>query len=350
MGRSLALSLTLMVIVTGVLEGLARQPALLPFLPFPSPAPNSLEAAQKIVLLDHYVESHGEPDCIILGSSPADLGIDPEAIEVGYHLMTGESVHCFNFSLADGSLSNLVDWGRYLIERLHPKLMILGVSIQDYCSGCSPHTHDLFQQLASNSYALRRFSTLTAWLNPDFHDFQETIQRSSTEIPISPSGRPVVTAGFWKADSPPNFRLQRETVLRSVLQHYQFDSGQLPVLGEVFGLESEGVSLIVAEMPVHPALVKYLPNQAADFVDYAQRVSAYAGRANVAYLQPDYTTLQLNDTDWFDPAHLNANGAQTYSLWLGKQITISAPFNHYVHKLPLPYINQSFIGQPGFGN
>jgi len=100
---------------------------------------------EKLVLYTAYIAAEGVPDCLIVGSSRAQQGIDPAVIEAEFQ-QRGQSFRCFNLSV-NGATAQVVD--RLIREILPaeqlPKFIIWGDGVRAFNSGRPDHTDELIR-------------------------------------------------------------------------------------------------------------------------------------------------------------------------------------------------------------
>ncbi|MGE5464185.1 MAG: hypothetical protein ACM3PS_12565, partial [Syntrophothermus sp.] len=101
-------------------------------LPPPSVGVDSFELDTKLYYLEQSIRQNGPLDCLILGDSMTNNGIDPRVLEEAYRAETGSSIHCFNFGIPALFLDGSGPLAEALVNRFHPRLLIVPLSVRDF--------------------------------------------------------------------------------------------------------------------------------------------------------------------------------------------------------------------------
>ncbi|MGF1504206.1 MAG: hypothetical protein ACFB51_03575 [Anaerolineae bacterium] len=179
-------------LLVALLEGAARLPPVQAALPPPSVGAPHPFMDLKVNRLDALVAEHGEVDCIFVGSSVVDRGIDIVALAAAYEAATGEPLTCFNFGLSRTSVFDAASLLALLDARYNPDLLVYGTSFREFDSGFgntaqtiqvawSQHQLDnpsLSGWLAENAMAYRYILAGVLWLTQPA-TWEERVERES---------------------------------------------------------------------------------------------------------------------------------------------------------------------------
>jgi hypothetical protein len=316
-GQVLPATILVLAGVLGVGELLARNEAVNALLAPPSITGDD-EIGPRLYQLDRQVAASGRPACIIVGSSQAAVGINPDVLSRAYQAGLGRPLPCFNFGIS--GLDALGGWrlGAALVRLYHPRLLIWGLSFRDFND--NPHSLDipwaLYYQgdwslegwLEANSQALRYMLTYRDALR----------QGAVTVVPAPANGfiartRSVEPAEALKPDG------KVFSLVATWSDHYQILPSELDALKQMVGLNSGEVHIVIVEMPLIPGALAALPNgQTArqTFVDEVRRQTA--PKQVPFWLTQD--GLDLPPDGWVNVLHLNVRGAEVLSRWIGAQV------------------------------
>src|SRR5260221_1575250 len=77
-------------------EAVLRVPFVRNHLPNPAIFDGYRDAERKFALLDKYIKQNGPVDCVFIGNSRVETGIDPVLFDAVYQQTTGQPINCFN--------------------------------------------------------------------------------------------------------------------------------------------------------------------------------------------------------------------------------------------------------------
>ena len=148
-------------------------------------------------------------DCVFIGSSVVNRGINPAIFEVAYTGQAGETIQCFNLGLGWTTASGAAAWAEYVIKTYHPQLLIYGVTPRDFSPSAVERgfsTDDL-QNLAwmryarsefdlegwilHHSQAYRYYLLFSRWAMPDF-DQELNVRREQEAMLAAQDGQTVL--------------------------------------------------------------------------------------------------------------------------------------------------------------
>ena len=292
------------------------------FVPPPSVAVDSFEFDTKAYYLEQSIRQKGPLDCLILGDSMTNNGPDPRLIEEAYKAETGNSIHCFNFGMPALFLDASGPLAEALVNRFHPKLLILILSVRDFEKSVDFPLQDVAESdwakenlgkpslrgWALNSlYGYRYLLSLQYWLTPSnraqfFHTWRGITQEGFSPLYGQGEPRALPTEGLI------------------------FQRGYLPAqngFDHLLGLKEKGVNLLIVDAPIRPDLFNaHRDNYFQPYIDYMQTTLAEHGIP--FWLTQDLAnSLDLNA--WYDFQHINENGVPAFSTWLGKRLAQEYP-------------------------
>jgi hypothetical protein len=326
--RTLLLAAVFVITASGLTEFVLRLGPVRDVLPAPSLGSGHQNFDLKLARLDAFIKKEGGVDCIFLGPSTVNYGLDPEVVRDAYKSRTGKDLRCFNFGLA--ALNNVVmaDLVNILIDRCHPRFILIGTfpgqerfgrNTADLLLANPWFTSRLGQKsfrgwLLEHSLAYRYFLRFRLWLeHPNFSKLVNNL-----EARTRPDGFTWSPKAMPEIENPPDPKAEREYFRR--FAHFRMSRSQLAALDRVLQAKAR-VGLAVLEMPIHPTALSFFGNGAKD---YAQVVSSTRARAERAGI-PFWSTagLALPAHCWRDRHHLNTAGARILSLWLEPKLEAS---------------------------
>lgn len=325
LGRTFLLASMFFVLAVGLAELAARLAPVQALLPAPSLGSGHQNFDLKLARLDAFVRKEGGVDCIFLGPSTVNYGLDPEVVRSAYRARTGRDLRCFNFGLAalnNAVMSDLVD---ILVDRYHPGFMVLGTFPGQERFGRNTANRLLANPwfatrlgrrsfrgwLLDHSLAYRYFLRFCVWLeHPNFSRLLSNI-----EARTRPDGFTRSLKTMPGIEKPPGRRTEREFYRR--FANFRMGRGQLAGLERVLKAKSR-VGLAVLEMPIHRTALAFFGGGPEDYTRVVEAIRVRAGRAGVPFWTPEGLGLPANC--WKDRHHLNAAGARVLSLWLEPKI------------------------------
>jgi len=291
-------------------------------LPPPSVGADSFEFDTKAYYLEQSIRQRGALDCLIVGDSMTNNGIDPRLIEDAYRAETGSSIHCFNFGLPALFLDASGPLAAALVDRFQPKLLILVLSARDFETSVDfpiryVGASDWSQQhlgrpslrgWAVNSlYGYRYFLSSQYWLTPSNRTrFFETWHT------ITPQGfTPIYGFGEAREFSAPGPEFQRTNEAAQT----GFD--------QLLELKQEGINLLVIDAPIRPDFYSaYHDNYFQPYLHYMQTTLS-------EYEIPFWLTRDLSESvpseAWYDLQHINEKGVPLTGAWMGKLLAQEYP-------------------------
>jgi hypothetical protein len=328
-GRALLPAVALLIGLAGAAELLLRWEPLQSRLPYPSFGNSNHQLDIKLHLLDKMVEREGPPDCLFLGNSTVQAGIDPEAFNEAYRKITGNAIRCFNFGVVGMAPDTGATVIRILNHRYRPRMVIWGIIPYDlkargknkesvlgngnwvrFQMGSGNFSGWLTETLCLYRYYLR----FRLWL--DFPRVSRNIEAS--EKHWSAHGFNSDRYGSSIADPE-----QRERVARNkeAMRNFKVDPRILSMMYEAFQ-PTPGITFVLVEMPLHPNYVAQSEVEEKAYMKNLSLISGFAARKSIHFIRRDPHDPFMDD-HWRNALHLNYRGALRFSRWLGERIGVS---------------------------
>ncbi len=310
----------MLALASALAEGAARTSPVRAQFAFSSVGSPNPYFEQHFAALDYQALTHGQVDCIVLGSSMVDNGFNPASFAAAYQQQTHARLNCANFGIAGMVTWQMADMARLVTDLYHPRLLILGASARDFSDviGNLSGTFggDVLQTpwvryrlglgfssegwLVDHSYAVRNLLGLSRWAQSQ----GQTGPVFAPEPPIDLSQPPDPTT---------------EAATYTLLAHYEMSAQNLAGLQQIVALARQGTQVLVVEIPVHPTYVAFFGRGEQDQDLFRATVAQMAQAQNVPFLPAD-PSLALPNADWLNRNHLNARGALVFSQWLAQQV------------------------------
>ncbi|MGC1377523.1 MAG: hypothetical protein WA821_14920, partial [Anaerolineales bacterium] len=267
-----------------------------------------------------FARRYGRVDCLLLGSSHIDYGLDPAAIAQTYKSKTGQELRCFNFGLASLTPDTAAPLAKMLVERYHPRLLIYEVSAHSF----DKRFGDLARPLVKNPWLRYQLGEPTpeGWALDHFYIYG---YYRAFKLWQQPYSRDVMLAAWKKMDA----------------NGYSAHVGQQPPAADTtpaydFHIEPsmwQGFQDVLALNGKTRVILLEAPTRAASLPDYIQGgkkayeskfippVAAELTARNIPFWRAQVeVTPQIDDAMWFDPQHLNTAGAALLSDWLAQKL------------------------------
>lgn len=320
------------VLLAGVFEGICRTGWVDNALPLRSVGNYHTQFETKWFKLEDYVRVNGGVDVILLGNSMVNTGVDPEVVAAKYKELTGQDVRIFNFGVEGLTIAPMSDLAQILVEKYHPRVIILYTEMRDYIAGNGDDVTRKFlanafiqQQLGnpsiegyleSNSAALQRLLPFRYASRADFLDTYILDARRFSET--TAQGYEADRQTGENIDTLPNPADPNDAKTFALFKNYTMDPGRIADLESILAYKQQGTVVIVTELPTYPTYYAFLENasdQQKYQVDLQQIVEANGG-----YLLPTVSSDLIPLADRVDNHHLNFKGAPIYSALLGGQL------------------------------
>jgi len=318
-GQVLIFALILLVLVVLAVEGCLRLAVKSGHMPDPGPGTNNADLNYKLPMLDQLVRVDGPIDCIFIGSSMTNDGIDPEVFSQHYAELSGRKVTCFNFGI--GTLTGEIasGMGHILKERYHPAVLIYGTSARDFSKEMGARalrsdqwylymlgTWNLPGWLQEHSMVYREYLKLLRDMNPDNRQFVIKVRENTT-----PYGHFLVHPFVTQLE--PGYSIHEQELVKR-------DFNGLMDLGR---MNHNGIEVIVFEVPVHKDFLPVYVNDT--LADYYRLFHDPASEILAKYQVPFINTVSGDkfttmDDEWADMKHLNQKGAVNLSSFLAEAI------------------------------
>jgi hypothetical protein len=325
---TLALAVPLLAVLLGALEGLARTAFAQSRLLTPSVSSDVDYMSVKLAALEQFVEENGPPDCLIVGSSMTAWGVDVQSLSTAYREVTGQPITCFNFALQAANAAEMSRWVEVLARKYHPWLVIYPNSAWDYnpvatAEVLEPAWLD-YQQgqftvegwLVDHSYAYRYYLTYAGWTRSDFSP--KLAERAELETQLALRDGFDAKTGVMDVSVIPD---PHDYVIGSHLAYfYEVSAEDFAGLQHMVNfLHGQGIELVLVEVPLPATFMVFFDKGQTDYEKYVEQVGGYAASQGV----PFWWTLPLDlipDDGWYNYSHLNQDGAEVFSVWLGQRL------------------------------
>jgi hypothetical protein len=325
-GRTLILSLAILAGLVAAAELLLRWEPLQSRLPYPSFGNNSHQLDIKLHLLDKMAERDGPPDCLFLGNSMVQAGIDPDAFNETYREITGHTLRCFNFGvlgMAPYAGATLI---RILNRNYSPKMVIWGISPYDL------KTNEKNKQLALEDGSWIRFQTGegnfggwlidASYLTRYYLRFRLWLDFPRIDRVIRASERRWSANGFTRGRRGSSIaapdQLEREAENKGAMRNFKINQRVLSRMHEAFQ-STPGVTCVLVEMPIHRSNEAGGEEEEKSYEKLVSLIQGFAGRKNIHFIQSDRQN-SFNDSHWRNFLHMNSIGARRFSQWLGRRV------------------------------
>lgn len=286
--------------------------------------------------------AQGKIDCIITGSSTVQEGFDPVLFQTAVAEHYGENLSCFNFGIDGLTTAGAGVIARLLVDEYQPRIFIYGTDPRDYASPIDAGENTGIIHNPWVQYRLGEWNW-SGWLfdHSSLLQYQKPIKqglqlkfweltRFAEQEDLVKWGHTEVSTVRVNVAKPPseNTDTHYVTVYFSYLANYQIFPENIQGLEEVIAQQKNGVQVLVVEMPVAPGYADFFPNGSKDYEMWVETISTAVHKSDVLFLQPQ-TEIDIPITGWNDYNHLNREGIEIFSAWLGTKVgELTAKANH----------------------
>lgn len=298
-GRALLLALGQVALLFAAGEFLARTPWIRDRLPPPSMGFNPVFDA-KVAALDRLLAEGRPPECIALGTSTTMWGFDPDAVKSATRA-AGRELRCFNLGLPGESMTTAIAAGAYVASRVVPRVFLVGECFDLNWEVERPlrtwPAHRTVEPSWEGALIERSVAYRYLLLGREllFTDFRRRTLKNLSAYGFAPAARRRSQPVGRFLPQEPGGRMQ-------------------PALPWLARLGALGAPVVLFDMPPHPAIRRLLAARPGGKGAGVQR----ATRRGHLVLSPADDLLR--DEHYTDAAHLQAEGARVFSLWLGAEL------------------------------
>ncbi len=318
------LAFCLLAAVLSIAEVMARSNTARTRLPAASIGSSHRQFEIQLSKLDALVRNEGPLDCLIIGSSVAFCGIDPQVVSAGYRERVGRDLRCFTFGIngMDATVSGLMS--EVLVQRYHPWLLIFDTTAGDYIGTASrpargsaaieatpwvqymKGTWTITGWLTEHLYAYRLYLTHRGWRQSRY--WRDLLHAQRIEQRIS-------AYGF---SSPMRYRPARRAH-QQIPGEYNISPDAREGLARIARLHQHGLRVILVESPLQKSAIEALPQGEHAYRMFVDAVEAFASAQSIPFWRTRPLAL-IPDDGWRDARHLNGTGARRLSQWLAEQL------------------------------
>ncbi len=325
--RFVIISLFLALILFGIPETASRTPFVRKHLPMPSRGINHQFLDLYFALIHELKQAEGGIDAVMIGTSQVAVSFNPKYFSPRYRKHTGADITAFNFGVAGLTLKAEIELLQILIEDYQPEWILIGLSVPMMSEETRAAEERILTSpwvkfrnsdinfpgfLTEHSHFFRYFLRFRQWLQ--YPDFSDRISRKESQV--SPYGfsnfkNPSSTKGLVLDPK----RIQR---FRNNLSKYSISKDRVEELDQLLAFRDR-TNLIVIEMPVHPYFKTFYKHGE---LDHKQTVNVIRSRClhhSVPFI-PAANPAFHSDLVWNQTNHMNALGAEIFSLWLADKL------------------------------
>ena len=333
--KTLWLTLVLLFFLFGIGEWTTRLETFQMFFTPPKMGSRHYQLGHKLALLDDLIKNSGPIDCLVLGSSMIDTGFDPDGFQRGYQEITGRKIRCFNFGIDASSATSTAALARIVMDDYQPRLLIIGTDPRDYAVPGNDRDPMVILNAPWVQYRQGQGS-IEGWLldHSYLYRYRQHLGRlarlnlgatlashTESQFEIRPNGfTPMSKVSTYINDPPdPNDGSFEVRYYTRIFSSYTVLDENIRALESMMAYNGTKTQVLVVEMPVSDGLYYFFSNGSADYDRFVESVS----KAAALYDVPFWRTEPLDsipDHGWLDYSHLNVDGAEIFSTWLGEQV------------------------------
>jgi hypothetical protein len=286
----------------------------------------------QVARLEKLMQDGEQIDCIFLGNSMIWLGVNPLVVNQRFQKETGQEIHCFNFGVSALPASSAGKIASMLVQRYRPKLLVYGTFARDYAIPSDSEDAYVVSDTPWLKYQNGEFN-LKGWLYAHSSVFQYKghlrdflfmhyledvfVQR---DVPLYRSyGLDPKYDIRVDVSAPPVFHSKDNRDPVKWLGNFDIQPENLEGLRRIVQQSSNNTQVIIIEMPFFETAYAFFPNGKQDYATYVQQVdSITASSATPFWRLEEQPYLPLNL--WWDYFHLNLEGVNEFSQWLGQRL------------------------------
>lgn len=304
-----------------IAEIVARTP-LGYLLPPPSVGADSFEFDIKVYYLEQSIRQRGELDCLIVGDSMTNDGPDPVLVEKAYQAAIGSPLHCFNFGMPALMLDASGPLTTALNQRFHPKLLIFILSPRNFTPAFgAPFHHVAFSEWSQQNLG---DTSLRGWAVNSVYGYRYALFFEYWLIPsnrksFSNAWHDITHQGFtplYGHGESPEISGSGETFQAT-------DPAAIAGFEQILKLRQSGVNLLIIDAPIRPDY--YEAYRKKFFRPYIETMQSTFDPLAIPFWLTQDLSERIPPEGWYDLQHVNIEGTQTMSTWLGEKLAENYP-------------------------
>lgn len=321
-----------LVLLIGGLEIMARSTAIQAKLPAQGFGSSHRQFEVQLDRIIKRYNAEGRIDCLVIGNSHAARGIDPEFIEKALAEETGEEFVCQNFGLNSIDMRLAREMAGLLVKEYRPRFIILAVSYMDFDNHlgglgnpsieATPWYQFKSGKLGLDGLIVDNFYSYRYYLGLDGNFFRGKSAQKDEHGTLFDSTFP---NGHFPSPKVFDYSDLTAATQEELVEKYWY----LEEFGKIViePLEIENFTALLADTtPIYVVETPFLPllySASEGSIARHEQFSALAVRLADEYHHPFLPTqgiVPIPDDGWLDFKHMNRNGAEVFSQWLGEQI------------------------------
>ena len=327
-----------LMILTGSIEKLLRFDIVETNIASPSFGSDHHQFEIQLYRLKTLYERQGYIDCLFVGDSLVWLDLDPITFEQSLKKYNIEELSCFNFGIAALPAYGVSRLTEILIREYNPKLIIFGlhansvvvpsdnndskIIVDNPWVKFKSNDFNFMGWLYEYSYLMRYWKTLNRVLRFD----TEALQNDSGASPQQILGFDPKEGQRKDIYIPPDRSDPADQPGFEKYYHYQIYSENIQAVQKVAAAADSDTDIFFVMMPVHKTFFNFFQHGEDDYNEIIEKVKSSLENEEAVLLLGNQ--LQFLDEEWWDYSHLNYDGAQKFSYWLGSEIGSLLFSNH----------------------
>ena len=328
-GKFILKTLLALIVLIGLLEGIARLPWSTEEIPALSMGFYYILDI-KLSRLEEYVKKNDGVDVIIFGSSLAHSGLDPEIIENVFQQATDQNLRVFNCGVTGVSLPPVVPLIKIITQTYNPSLIIHVTEMRDYhpqtgsgmagrvandpwfhykLGGFSP-----MGWIIDHSMAIQRYLSFRFWVRDDFPSWYYLLKKRLVDI--TPWGFEADRGVADDLNASPDPENEKDKYMLEFYQEYQVAPERLEYLKTL--LDQPDKKVVIVEMPVYPTVLEYFGNPKEDYQEFITTIEETAQSYDGKFIST--AALTIPDIGYSNKFHLNQDGVPFFSEFLAKEL------------------------------
>lgn len=329
--KTVAVYLAALLVLIGLLEIFLRIDLVSSRLTTPSVGSQHHQFEIQLARMEAVYQKQGGIDCIFVGDSLVWLDLNPLKFSEGYKTSSGEEMTCFNFGVAALPASGVSVLTEILVKEYNPKLIIYGLHANSVVVPQDHQDSKVFLDTPwvkyktgsfnvpgwfyENSYFVRNLETLSRLMRFD----PGALQNELGVQPYQLLGFDPKTGQRTDVNVPPSRSNKADSGGFEKYYHYQVYPENISGIQNIARLADRDTRVMMVMMPVNNSFYAFFENGEQDYLQIHQAIEEVLADTDTVLLKTN-GKIQLPDSAWWDYSHLNLDGAQEFSYWLGTEI------------------------------
>ncbi|MBN1224485.1 MAG: hypothetical protein JXB23_14650 [Candidatus Aminicenantes bacterium] len=327
-GKTFILALAILAFSIIAAETAFRTTPVQSVIPNPSLGISHYFLDLKFSSLRNETKKNGPVDCLFLGTSQVDVSFDPAVFSTSYEKRTGKRIRSYNFGVAGLMLPSTKALMHILIKVYKPRFIMLGIAPAQFGKEIIRPSEARIMSSHWIRYHNGSFN-FEGWMTEHFMAyryflrFRQWMEQPEFSFLVSQREKFMSPYGFANFKNPHSVQAlqtdpKRAARFKRKLASFEISPVRITDFEKLLDYRDQ-VDLAVVEMPDHPIFKTFYGGEEKSYLEVSEAVRRITERRGIVFIPADKPEFHADEL-WLQSNHMNALGAELFSLWLGDKV------------------------------